>query len=142
MKKAIQYETPVFLYFVHLTKAYDSIRLWRHTDRVWGVPPAAWWSSLKSSTHAKIITSTGDMLKRFKVKTGIWQGCVQPPLLFNSFMDKILREATTTLSVGFRIENATIRGLFLTYWDKTTASTFIQDAMYAGDLTLVTECRQ
>ena len=48
----------------------------------------------------------------------------------------------STLGGGFRIEYVTSRGLFLIYWDKTPASTFIQDALYADDLTLVTQSRQ
>ena len=63
------------------------------------------------------------------------------PLLFNCFMDKILRVAMATLGGGLRIEYATSRELFLTYQDKTPASTSIQDALYADYLTLVAQSR-
>ena len=63
------------------------------------------------------------------------------PLLFNCFMDKILRVAMATLGGGLRIGYATSRGLFVTYRDKTQASTSIQDALYADDLTLVAQSR-
>ena len=60
-------------------------------------------------------------------------------LLFNCFLDKILREAMANLNGGLQIDYTTSEGLFLTYRDKTTASTSIQDALYADDLTLVAE---
>ena len=43
------------------------------------------------------------------------------------------------LNGGLQIDYTTSEELFLTYLDKTTASTSIQDALYADDLTLVAE---
>ena len=45
------------------------------------------------------------------------------------------------LNRGLQIDYTTSEGLFLTYRDKTRASTSIQDALYADDLTLVAESR-
>lgn len=56
-------------------------------------------------------------------------------------MGTILKEAITTLCGDLRIEYATNRGLFLTYWDKTPAATFNQDALYLHDLTTIVESR-
>ena len=36
----------------------------------------------------------GEVSERFEVKTGVRQGCVLSPILFNCYMDNILREAT------------------------------------------------
>ena len=55
-------------------------------------------------------------------------------MLFNCFLDKILREAMTTLNGGLKIDYTMSEGVFLTYWDKTHASTSIQETLYMDDL--------
>ena len=52
-----------------------------------------------------------------------------------------MREMTETLVGVFHIEYATGGGLFLSYCDKT-ASSCVQDALYADDLTLIAETRK
>ena len=49
---------------------------------------------------------------------------------------------TETLGGGFHIEYATGGGLFLSYRDKTSASSCVQDELYADDLTLIAETRK
>ena len=78
----------------------------------------------------------------FEVRSGVRQGCVLSPLLFNCFVDSILREMTETLGGGFHIEHATGGGLILLYRNKTLTSSCVQDALYAYDLTLIAEARQ
>ena len=145
VEKATEYKTPVFLCFVDLTKAYDSVnrQAMAAVLREYGVPHqlVKIIEELHSETWCQV-KAAGDTSERFEVKTGVRQGCVLSPLLFNCFMDKILREAMATLGGGLKIEYATSRGLFLTYRDKTPASTSIQDALYADDLTLVAQSRQ
>ena len=70
--------------------------------------------------------SAGDTSERFEVTTGVRQGCVLSPLLFTCFLDKIPREAMINLNGGLQIGYTTSEGLFLTYRDKTTASTSIK----------------
>ena len=47
----------------------------------------------------------------FEVKTGVRQGCVLSPLLFNCFMDRILREAMEMTGGGLHVEYTTSGGL-------------------------------
>ena len=61
------------------------------------------------------------------------------PLLINCAMDKILKEVTEILGIGLSIEYTPAGGLFLSYRDKTTASSCIQNVLYADDPTPVAE---
>ena len=77
-----------------------------------------------------------------EVKTGVRQGCAPSPLMFNCFMDRILREAIEMTGGGLHVEYTTRGGLFLSYRDKTPLTTCIQNAQYVEDLTLVAENRK
>ena len=144
MEKAVEYRTPVHLCFIDLTKAYDSVD---HAAmvailRLYGVPQqlveiiedpyAGTWS------HVRTTEGTS---QDFEVKTGVRQGCVLSPILFNCAMDRILREVAGTLGERLQVEYTTAGGLFLTYHDRTEAATVIQDVLYADDLTLIAEAR-
>ena len=75
------------------------------------------------------------------MKTGVRQGCVLSPMLFNCFMDRILKEVVETLGGGLQVEYTIAGGLFLMYRDRTKASALIQDILCADDLTLAAESR-
>ena len=142
IERAGEYGTAAHLCFVDLTKAYDSV------DR------AAFIAILKNykvphhqtdviqemytDTWSRVRTAEGTS-EELQVKSGVRQGCVLSPLLFNCVMDKVLRETLETTPGGWSIEYTTTDGLFLTYRDKTTATCDIQNVQYADDLTLVAE---
>ena len=50
--------------------------------------------------------TTDGVSEDFQVKTGVRQGCVLSPLLFNCVMNRILREATEMLGGGLNIKYA------------------------------------
>ena len=138
VEKATEYRIPLFLCFVDLTKAYDSVNCHAMTAilREYGVPQKL--VTIIKELHAKTwcqVRSAGETSERFEVATVVQQGCVLSPLLFNCFLDKILREGMRTLNKGLKIDYTV--NMFLTYRDKTSASTSIQDTLYADDLTLV-----
>ena len=78
----------------------------------------------------------------FQVRPGVRQGCILLPLLFNCFMDWIVREVTKVMGGGLHIEYSTSGGLFLSYRHKITALACKQDILHADDLTLVAETRR
>ena len=80
---------------------------------------------LYTGTWCHVRTADGTS-QDFEVKTGVRQGCVLSPILFNCFMDRFLKEMAETLGGGLQVEYTTAGGLFLTYWDQTEASTLIQ----------------
>ena len=105
-----------------LTKAYDSvdrstlIAILRH----YGVTHqlASIVTDLYTGTTCRVRAGEG-ISEEFEVKTGVRQGCVLSPLLFNCYMDYILREAMKMTEGGLQIEYTTSGGLFLTYRNKT-----------------------
>ena len=145
VEKAAEYQTPVYLCFVDLSKAYDSVDRTALVAilRSYGVPHQLVdiIQELYTGTGCHVRTADG-VSEDFQVKTGVRQGCVLSPLLFNCVMDRILREATEMLGGGLNIEYTPAGGLFLSYRDKTTASSCIQNVLYADDLTLVAETRR
>ena len=56
----------------------------------------------------------------FQVKTGVSQGCVVSPLLFNCVMDRILKDTTNLLEGGLHIMYTSAGSLFLSYQNITT----------------------
>ena len=142
VERAAEYHTPMYLCFVDLIKAYDSV------DR------AALLAVLRSfAVHNQLVNLVGELhcgtkcrvrttegtSEAFEVKTGVRQGCILSPLLFNCFLDRIVNDVLSVLGGGFHVEYSTGGGLFLSYRDKTPASAHIQDAMYAVDMALVAD---
>ena len=125
LEKAAKYQTPVYLCFVDLAKAYDSVdrtalvaipKLYRVPHQLVDII-----QELYTGTGLYVRTEDG-VSEDFQVKTGVRQGCVLSPLLFNCVMDRILREATETLGGNLNTEYTSAGGLFLYYLDKTTHS--------------------
>ena len=96
IERATEYQTPVHLGFMDLTKAYDLVdrsalfamlRHYRVPQQLIDII-----KELYTGTWCCVRTTDGTS-EDFEVKTGVRQGCVLSPLLFNCFMDRILREA-------------------------------------------------
>ena len=142
IERAAEYNTPAHLCFIDLTKAYDSV----NRDaliavlRNYKVPShlVDIISALYTNTWCQVRTTEGAS-EKFKVVSGVRQGCILSPLLFNCFMDRVLREALRMTPGGWKIEYTTTEGLFLSYREKTPCTADIQNIQYADDLTLVAE---
>ena len=90
-------DTPLYLCFIDLTKAYDSVDgtlLWDVLAR-FGVQPSmlAVIRQFHHGMQACVRLDDGECLDKFDVGQGLRQGCVLAPLLFNMFFTAVLRVA-------------------------------------------------
>ena len=95
--------------FVDFKAAYDSLNrgaLWK-IMRSYGVSDKicklirALYGSSKSAVRVD-----GELSEWFDIKTGVRQGCVLSPLLFNVYIDYVIREALAGVDHGVHIEYA------------------------------------
>ena len=142
IERVAEYETAAHLCIVDLTKAYDSVDCHALIAVLKNYKvPCQLIDIIKemyTDTWCQVRTAKGSS-EEFRVESGVRQVCVLSPLLFNYFMDKILRETLEMTPGGWRIEYTTTKGLFLTYREKMPTKTDIQNIQYADDLTLVAE---
>ena len=89
--------------FVDLRKAYDSVpreSLWQIL-RVYGVHAklVELLEDLHKGTQVAVRMG-GSMSERFDVRGGVQQGCVISPLLFNIYMDFVVKQALAQMPEG------------------------------------------
>ena len=145
VEKSLEHQSELCMCFIDLSKAYDSVNreAMMAVLRKYGVPShmVSLIEQLYAGTWCQV-KMEGEVSERFEVKTGARQGCVLSPILFNCYMDNILREAAESMGGGISISFNTKKGLYLTYRDTVEGSTTVQDALYADDLVLVAEQKQ
>jgi hypothetical protein len=140
MHKCHRYKQPLYLAFVDLRKAYDSIprgALWRVLS-AYGVEPKVvdLLMDLHTGTQAavKLAGSKGDW---FDIDRGVRQGCVIAPLLFNTFFDCVVRLAVSRMPEGCGVQLAYhADGEVLPRFNSAGQSTMLTIAtlLYADDL--------
>ena len=109
LSKSVEFGMPLFMAFVDLRKAYDSIpreSLWRIL-RVYGVHAKLieLLEDLHTGTQAAVRMG-GSVSEWFDVRGGVRQGCVIAPMLFNIYMDFVVRQALAQMPVGCGVELA------------------------------------
>ena len=96
-EKARDYNTPLYLCFVDLRKAYDSVS----HDALWVVLQKRYWvpgkllqilKALHRDTEGAM-RAYGKVSKEFPMKNGVRQGDVLAPILFNLFFDAVISMA-------------------------------------------------
>ena len=95
VEKAREHNTQIFMLFIDLRKAYDSIPrspLW-HVLEKYGIPPTL--LSIIRSLHDGMkaeVTVDGNLTPNIEVCNGLRQGCVIAPSLFNLYFNLVIRQ--------------------------------------------------
>ncbi|VDO84865.1 unnamed protein product [Heligmosomoides polygyrus] len=100
IKQCLEYRYPLYINFVDFKKAFDSV----HRESLWEIlslygVPATFVKVFRSLYHISscfVKTTLGNI----RFTTGVRQGCVLPPLLFNIALDYVLRRTTAEVQVG------------------------------------------
>ena len=93
IEKAIEHDTPLYVIFVDLKKAYDSIpreALWLVLGKL-GIPPTL--LSLIRSLHVDMrarVRLSGRLTEDIYVNNGLRQGCTLAPTLFNLYFAAVM----------------------------------------------------
>ena len=93
-------------------------------------------ADIHNGTHC-VVKSKGEKSSNFEVTTGVRQGCVISPVLFNLVMDKIVHKALNKAKVGgVEIEYMKEGSLYMNYGVKGQGTSVIKAAMYTDDLAI------
>ena len=126
LEKSLERCSGLCICFIELFKAYDSLNreALMAVLRKYRVPGhmVRLIEQMHTGTWCQVQVER-EVSEQFEVKTGPRQGCVLSPILFNCYMDNILRKATESMGGGISISYNTSKGLYLTYWDTVEGST-------------------
>ena len=95
VEKAREHNTQIFMLFIDLRKAYDSIPhspLWHMLEK-YGIPPTL--LSIIRSLHDGMkaeVTINGNLTPDFEVCNGLRQGCVIAPSHFNLYCNLVISQ--------------------------------------------------
>ena len=94
MERSREFNQPLHICFIDLQKAYDSVNretLWR-ICRAYGLSDKMikMIKLLYEGTRAEVRID-GDLSTSIQMKTGIKQGCLLSPILFNVYIDFVMR---------------------------------------------------
>ena len=144
MARSWSHAAPLYLAFIDLRKAFDSVprdALWR-VLRAYGAPPLLVELLMDLHTGTQAAVRLGALKgEPFSVSCGVRQMCVIAPLLFNVFIDFVVRQALARMPsdcgvyAAFRSEG---RSLPVVGADPT--SDHIPLLMYADDMALTCPC--
>ena len=142
-EKAREHKTPLFMAFIDLTKAFDTVprsALWIVLEKL-GVPHKM--RSIIISFHDGMLAEVihnGKVSDAFEVNNGTKQGCVLAPILFALYFAVMLQNALHGNNFGVPITFRTTGGLFnirrFTAKTKLSLET-ICDLLFADDCALV-----
>ena len=114
MEKMIEKNKKMYVAFVDLEKAYDTMsrkKLWRVLEgyNICGKLLTGIKALYEGSQACVRVESR--VSQWFEIRQGVRQGCVLSPVLFNIFMDKVMREAMESWRGGVQMLNTQAKGL-------------------------------
>ena len=145
MEKARDFYRPLYICFVDLRKAYDTVNreaLWSILQSSYRIP--AKLLSVIQAVHADSRTPVrayGKVSEGFDVSCGVHQGCVLAPTLFNLYFDVVIRMSLDS----HRMQN---KGVDVAYLHdaklvgnhrKLQFETLITDLEYTDDMALLVD---
>lgn len=142
-EKCIEQHMDLFAIFIDLTKAFDCINrnaLWTILQKL-GCPRK--FSNLIRLLHQDMtgeVYASGETSEPFLISTGVKQGCVLAPVLFNLFLTQMLHHALGNCTQGVYIKYRPDGSLFdlRRLAAKTrTQSQLVTEAMFADDCALM-----
>ena len=142
-EKVREYNTPLYLCFVDLRKAYDSVSrdaLWVVLQKRCRVPGKLLWilKALHQDTRGAVC-AYGKVSKEFPIKNGVGQGDVLAPTLFNLFFDAVISMALER-HTGYGVKVLYNQEAELVESRKKMSSELIlQDLEYADDMALISD---
>ena len=97
MEKACEFHQPLYACFIDLKKAFDSV----HRDSLWHILKHTYhlqrkWLTIICALHENCtaaVRSYENMSNMFSVTSGVCQGCVLAPTLFNFYFDNAIHMA-------------------------------------------------
>ena len=142
-EKARKYNTPLYLYFVDLRKAYDSVcrvALWVVLQKRYRVPGKL--LRILKALHGdtgEAVRAYGKVLKEFPIKNGVQQGDVLAPIRFNLFFDAVT-SMTLARHPGYGVKVLYSQEAELVGSRKKMSSELsLQHLEYADDMALISD---
>ena len=129
IEQSLEWNSPLYINFIDFEKAFDSV----HHDTLWNILRSYGFPTkvinILSSMYANnrcCVRHGGQNSEWFQVKSGVRQGCVISPLLFNIVIDWVMKRATSDKPRGIT-------------WN---GFGHLEDEDFADDLALITHAHR
>ncbi len=114
VERRLEFQHGLLAAYVYLKKAFDSV----HRETLWDILRVCWirariidlMNGLYSGTQSAVKCEAG-ISSSFPVNSGVGQGCVLAPSLFNTCMDWVVGEVTGQSHCGASVGNTKVSDL-------------------------------
>ena len=141
MQRAKEYNTSLYLSFIDLCKAYDSINrnaLWKVLRHSYNLPSKI--INIIKAFHEEtqgVVRYEGQTSKEFPIRSGVKQSDILSPLLFNLYLNAITNSALENhKNIGAKIMY-NIKAPLMNNKCKLDSRTTVQHLLYADDMVMI-----